>query len=286
MKTFLKITIFFISLFVGIQAAHATVGGPTYIGDFKYNPTDESIYYTLVSSSGRGCPPILMRTSLTSKQTDVAFSCDQGEALQPNGDYNDTTNNATNKITSLTSGYKSLSSINLLKNNIQVDLTFIREEKVSPEEDYVLRNHFMATVYQNGTKVDEFPITGCSLDQPFTFAGYAILGFDKKIAMVSSAKGDCMEGGYTNEGLHIISNVNLIDKTTTNEYKGSREPLVPSESRLVVYEKVPVIATPSPTVDPVTTPPSTNSHGNEAMIILIAVVALTAGVLLGKNASK
>jgi len=35
-----------------VSNVQATVGGPTFIYDFKYNPQDESVYYKTVSESG------------------------------------------------------------------------------------------------------------------------------------------------------------------------------------------------------------------------------------------
>ena len=59
----------------------ATVGGPTFIYDFRYNPLDESVYYIKQDFGGRGCPPELIRLSLNSGKTDIAYSCSEGEKI-------------------------------------------------------------------------------------------------------------------------------------------------------------------------------------------------------------
>ena len=88
--------------------AYATVGGPTFLYDFKYNPADESVYYTLHSESGRGCPPELKKVSLNTLKHSVVYSCAEGEKLAI-----DDSNIVRNKINEITSGFKNLIPINL-----------------------------------------------------------------------------------------------------------------------------------------------------------------------------
>ncbi|MDP3996511.1 MAG: hypothetical protein Q8P86_02360, partial [bacterium] len=68
-------------LLLTTESSFATVGGPTYISDFKYNPADESVYYIVNSQSGRGCPPELAKISLNSGISEMALSCDEGEKI-------------------------------------------------------------------------------------------------------------------------------------------------------------------------------------------------------------
>ena len=73
------IFLFILMSFFVSENARATVGGPTFIREFKYNPLDESVYYIQTSESGRGCPPGLHKISLNTSQSQVVYSCDQGE---------------------------------------------------------------------------------------------------------------------------------------------------------------------------------------------------------------
>ena len=190
-KKYILIAIFAVLIFVGGLASnvHATVGGPTFIYDFKYNPQDESVYYTMASEGGRGCPPELVKISLVSGQTQVVFSCSDGEKLS-------SISLVSSEINKITNDFKQLTPLNLKGNNIAIDINFLNAENYSPELNELLRRNFNTSVYQNNKKVTDFTISGCKMEQPFVFAGYAIPGFDKKIILLSSAVNDCNEGGY------------------------------------------------------------------------------------------
>jgi len=205
------------------SVAHATVGGDKLINSFTYNPEDESVYYVSEDFGGRGCPPELRKLSLASGLYDIVVPC---------GDDAQTTQTA---IRSITTDFKPLTPLDLRKNDIAIDLTFDRSEQYSPEVTEIVRSHFTATVYQHGKSISTFPVQGCSISQPFIFQGYSIPGYDKKIAMLVSAKGDCFEGGYIYETLYVVSGVSGLDKTAVTFYKGST-PLLPNEGNYVVYE--------------------------------------------------
>jgi len=254
--------------FVTVENTFATVGGPTLIYEFVYNPLDESVYYIEQDHSGRGCPPELFKLSLNSSETKVAYSCDEGERLASQNGYDYSSVGV--KINEIIEDFKFLAPLSLKANNISVDIDFVNAENYSPEFDEVIRRNFIATIYQNEVKVDEFTITGCSLNQPFVFHGYAIPGFEKKIMVLLSTKGDCFEGGYTKETLHMISNVSNIDKTpSVNFYKG-QSALIPNEDSLVVYESDEVITTTEQSKELPT-----------ANLFLVASIFLLAGIVLG-----
>ncbi|MEK7646461.1 MAG: hypothetical protein AAB381_02090 [Patescibacteria group bacterium] len=273
-NTLRHLSIFILALSVygilSIHSAQATVGGPTYIGSFKYNKADESVYFTQLSLSGRGCPPVLQKISLVSGNIDTAFSCDQGEALY-SGNYSDIQPKVLEEISKMISEYKDLTPLNLLKNNIAIDITFNKSETLESDPTWIIHSLFTATVYQNGSKIDEFSIKGCNIEQPFTFAGYMIPGFEKKIVLLSSTKSDCFEGGYTGESLHVVSNVTLIDPTPSNQYKHFESPLVPNEATLIVFE--PETLASADGTDP------TRRYGT---LILAVLLALVVGIYVGK----
>lgn len=219
-------------LFISNYAV-ATVGGPTLVHSFKYNPVDESVYYVVNSESGRGCPPELMKISLNSGKSQVVLSCDEGEKLIERNSSEFSTVYA--EIEKRTQNFKFLTPINLKDNRISIDISFINYEKISPEIDEIKNANFVASVYQDNKKIVDLPISGCNLEQPFIFAGYAIPGFEKKIILLSSTKGDCWEGGYIYENLHVVGGVNNLNKTGFNFYK-NQNPLIPNEGTLVVFE--------------------------------------------------
>ncbi len=222
LSSFISLIVLSIPIF-----ANATVGGETLVYDFKYNPSNESIYYTKTDGGGKGCPPYLMKISLNSEKSDVVFSCDEGIEMS-----DDT--KIRSKINSLYSNFRSLNALNFKKNIITTEVTYIKSETYDQESKEVFRRYFIASVYQNGKKVKEFPLSGCYMEQPFTFQGYSIPGFDKKILILVSAIGNCAEGGYVNEHLEIVGGVDNLDKTGYWFYK-SGFPIAANIGNIVAY---------------------------------------------------
>lgn len=297
-KTTIQINLYLLIILVGIlslatnaTSAYATVGGPTFIGDFTYNKADESVYYVENSQSGRGCPPILKKISLNTSSISTVYSCDEVEKLVAS-------NGTINKIGTITQNFKPLQQINIAKNNIVIDVNFAREEKIAQTNE-VIKRHFIANVYQNSNKISEFTLTGCSLDQPFTFAAFAIPGFDKKIILLLSTKGDCWEGGYTMETPYVVAGIENLDKTSDiKSTKSDQAALTSSLSTITLSEKdqveIPQPQQPVQQPQPVESPALVNTtydasnkeivpagKTNNANNILIAVVALIAGLTIG-----
>lgn len=219
--------------------AVATVGGPTYIYDFKYSPEDNVIYYVSASQSGRGCPPLLQKISVVSGMSQAAVTCNEAEALITERGYSLGEYPAAlfRKYEEIIGYFEQLVPLHLSKNGIAIDLDFVRTENYGPDVDEIIRTHFLASVHHNGKKIDEFSVSGCSREQPFTFAGYAIPGVEDALVLLRSGKGDCFEGGYTGEGLRVIRNVSGLETANHSLFWKGNEPLVPSEATLVVFEK-------------------------------------------------
>ncbi|MEI6346065.1 MAG: hypothetical protein WCO79_02425 [bacterium] len=283
---FLIFSIFFVSsvFLIGTNIAHATVGGPTLVYDFTYNPADESVYYIRNSQNGRGCPPELLKLSLVTGTSQVAFSCDEGEKLLvPANDYNSSPVNT--KITSLTNGFKPLTPIHLEKNDLSVKMRFVNYENVAPDVNEIVKANFFATISQAGKKLVEFPVVGCNETQPFTFAGYAIPGFEKKIVLLLSAKGDCWEGGYIYESLHVVGGVTVLDRTSVVDFDKVNAPLIAANGTLEVTTADKDIASAATTTNTTAnTPPKNTRSAIELALLLVGavVIGLVAGVALGK----
>lgn len=281
--TFLFLLVFLSPVFT-VKNVLATVGGPTFIYDFKYNPSNESVYYIKQDFGGRGCPPELIQISLNSEKTEIAYSCSQGEKLVPV--YNSTSPVST-EINRITKDFRPQTPFNLKNNNISVDINFINEENYSPEINEVVKRNFSASVYQNGLKIDEFKITGCNLNQPFIFQGYIIPGFEKKIILLLSTRGNCFEGGYIDENLYVVGGVNNLDKTPlTNFYKDSSA-LAPNEGSLVVFESDKVSNEITKTPTEIQVPTSTEQQKFPTMtLIIVAALSLIIGTIIGTVSSK
>lgn len=216
-----------------VNFVKATVGGPTFVGIFKYNPLDESVYYILHNNNGRGCPPELMRISLNTGKKEIVYSCEEGEKLLEKNNYDISVVNS--EIDKIIKDYKPLSQISMKDNQISVDVNFLNSEKYPSGVGGIMMSNFTASVYQNNIKVTDLSIVGCNKEQPFFFAGYAIPGFEKKIILLLSSLGDCFEGGYINEKLYVIGGVSDLNKTFYSKMK-DLSALISSSGTLVVYE--------------------------------------------------
>lgn len=280
--------------------ASATVGGPTVLHGFTYNPTDESVYYIQNSFSGRGCPPILKKISLNSGNISDVYSCEQGEKdAYKNGVYDASL--AMTEINKIINGFKPLSPISLKDNSLSIDVNFINSEKSSYTPPEIIRSNFSALVYQDSKKVTDFTLTGCTTKQPFLFEGYAIPGFEKKIVLLSSTKGDCIEGGYTNETIHVVGGLRTIQKEFYTTTAKGVSALVPHEGTLLVYEPETIsptsqntspqntkdVSTPknSPYITPTSTPPDeeSNSIFPTTVILFSTLCIIIALVLIYKK---
>lgn len=269
--------LFCLLILVFLSSVFATVGGPTYIYNLKYNPVDESVYFISNSYSGRGCLPELMKISLNTNNTEDVYPCDKGENFgnqQVNAD-----------ISKITNDFKDLQTISLKDNRIEIDVSFVNYEKFSPEIDEIKDANFIASVYQDGKKIIDLPVKGCNLEQPFIFGGYSIPGFEKKIILLLSTKGNCFEGGYTNETLHVVGGINNLDKTYTYNSMKESSGLVPSEATLVVFESQ-NIKKETPGVINTELSENTSQKDGANYVIFTGIVAVFLGYFLGQRYGK
>jgi hypothetical protein len=210
----------------------ATVGGNYTVYDFRYNPKDESVYYLVQDFGGRGCPPTLNKISLESEEIFSVFSCNDGEEKV----MKDPSYNVLSDIYTITQNFKNLMPIDLNKNSINIDVNFKKDEFFDELSGELKQKIFNVDIFQNGNKIDGFELSGCYLDQPFSFKGYQIPGFEKKIILLVSRTRDCFEGGYIGESIFVINNIENLNKDYfSSSYKGD-DPLYPDKGVLIVSE--------------------------------------------------
>lgn len=193
----------------------ATVGGDTYVSQIAYNPLSNLIYYISTSYSGRGCPPIL-RGIDTLKSTDREVkTCEQvfeefsvGTDMLGDKSYKKYISDFYKELTPL-------GSVSLKKNNISINVVTVSEQVVGGE---TMWTNFRATVTQNQKTLGQINFRGCSKDQPHLFEGYMVSDSDQMAILISN-KGDCFEGGYVNESLHLIKGVTYYDTAVIRAYK-------------------------------------------------------------------
>jgi hypothetical protein len=250
--------------------AEATVGGPTTIYDFKYNHSDESVYYIQLDGGGRGCPHVLKKMSLDSGVVSTVFSCDDGEKLI-NGNF-DNIYLVNKKISDLTNGFKDLTPISLKKNNFEIKLSYLKDNYIGDAEKFKISSTFTASLFQNNEKIKDFEVSGCTIEQPFIFDGYIIPGFDKKIILLMSAKGDCFEGGYVSDSISVVGGVGNLDKTYySSGYKGLG-PIQPGEGSLIVY--------PENNIE--TKTESAKQDNKSGVIYFATIIAFIVGLIAGR----
>jgi hypothetical protein len=281
-------------VFTTPPVAHATVGGPTYLYNLKYNSADTSVYFVIDSKSGRGCPPILRKISLETFAASTVLSCDQAESL--------TLEQVNAEIFGAIGNLKDLTQINLQNNGIHIEITKEKEEYLS--DDFLLKTNYVADVYQHAEHLGAIRITGCKNDQPFLFGGYAVPGLNKKIIILLSAKSDCMEGGYINEILYPV-NGTIEDRSPAGSIQKIDAPLTAEDGTITVYAASNDIDTTvggntsgntsgntndnTYTVTPLpqdTTTTAKGLNGDQMTIALIAGAFLILGVALGFFAKK
>ncbi len=155
-------------------------------------------------------------------------------------------------------------------------------------DDSIIKRNYIAKVYQGDKKVGEFTISGCKSDQPFNFAGYSIPGLEKKIVIVSSTVGDCWEGGYVYENIHIINIIDKIDRTPVlGTGKNEVEALKTNSGTLTVYPNKDETSIVSSNTDNNQAPISNELSGNNNLVfILMAIVILLVGIIIGNRFKK
>lgn len=225
---FLGVLLMFATL--SFDGALATVGGPIYVSRIAYSPVVNSVYYLSNRNDGMGCPPIIHQISLKDGQDVEVMSCRQVFQEYYSGDANNGEQKYNKFLTDYYKKLRSIGSISLKKNNIDIEVEALSERVENGEKYWT---DFQAVVTQLGKEVKRVSFQGCDKDQPHIFEGYRIPGSDK-MALLISTKGDCFEGGYASETIRLIEGINYRD---TESVRGVKEAVMsePSEANLVVF---------------------------------------------------
>lgn len=266
-SSLLIVTIAVFSLLMLSEKVLATTGGPTYISEIAYNASSSSVYYLENDNGGRGCPPIIHQVNLTNKQDVEVKTCDQvldqyfkNYSEESDQKYRQFISNLYENVP-----YKSFSyvgSVSLKKNNIDISVSAL-SDKIENGEKYW--TEFRAIVLQDNKEVARIDFRGCDIEQPHTFEGYMIPNSDV-LAILISNNGDCFEGGYIRETLHIVKGIKYYD---TNIVRGFKQASAtePNSGNMIVF-------TTSKDV------PVSGSDINNSTKLIVAVVFI-AGILLG-----
>lgn len=265
--------------FLQNKNALATVGGPKYVSEIAYNPSNNSIiYYKLNDNGGMGCPPIIHSISVVSGKDTPVKNCNNvlSEFFQTYDEKNQA--RYSQFISDTYQGLHYLSSVNLKSNHIGVEVDVLSENIINNTE--VLWTEFRATIKQNNKEIAKLDFRGCSKDQPHLFEGYRVPDTNTMAILISN-KGDCFEGGYVTERLFIIEGVNYYDTNPVRPIKTDTA-TEPNTGNLVVYADSQDLLNTQQTT---TTTPTTDQKNSKTNIILF-IVLLVAGIAIGYTIGK
>ncbi|MDP3696441.1 MAG: hypothetical protein Q8R55_00225 [Candidatus Taylorbacteria bacterium] len=224
--------LFIVVLFLLMSASNvsATVGGPTTIDRLSYSPNENSVYYIVHDGGGRGCPPIIEKLHISTKERTQVKSCDEIESTYHRDESSAASYNQFIEDTFKDPNIKSLPIISLTNNNISIIVEYVAEHRF---DEYNVSSDFRATIFQDNQKKGAIDFIGCYKDQPNVFQGY-IIPDTNKMAVEISRIGDCFEGGYTKDDVYILDDINFQDINPVGYYNYPSEPGV-HRGNLVVF---------------------------------------------------
>ncbi len=248
-KSLAILVLIIFSFLISNDKVLATVGGPTYISQIAYNASSNSVVYLENDMGGRGCLPIINSVNLSNNQKSQVKTCDEMYE-EFSEDYDETSNqtfeeffeNYDERINQkhgqfISDFYSNLSysdiwNVSLQKNNIDVDVDVLSEYVENGEKYWT---EFRATITQDDREVAKIDFRGCHKEQPHIFEGYKIANSDIMVILISN-KGNCMEGGYINETLHLIRGIKYYDEYAVRDRK-ENSAVEPSIGNRVVYAR-------------------------------------------------
>jgi len=259
-------------------SALATVGGPTYISEIAISIADNAVYYKVHDGGGRGCPPIIHKIDLATLKDSEVKSCNQ---VENEYSYNDM-QKYEQFIADIYQDLFYLGSVSLTKNNIDVKVEFLKENKLEGEDNWVISSDFRATITQDSKKIGEINFKGCAKDQPHVFEGYMIPDSDKMGILISN-KGDCFEGGYLGESLSVIKGVTYYDKNIVRSFK-TASATEPNTGNMVVYAGVANNGEPEAPAPEETA--TLDKNNNYILYIVVIALGLGLGYFFGRKRNK
>ncbi|MEK6809484.1 MAG: hypothetical protein AABY40_02320 [Nanoarchaeota archaeon] len=271
LKAINKISILFVvALFLLATANNvsATVGGPTTIDRLSYKSSENSLYYVVNDGGGRGCPPIIEKLNLSTKERTQVKTCNEIESTYYRDENSATSYNQFIEDTFKYPAVKALPIISLTKNNISILVEYVGEHKF---DEYNVSSDFRATILQGNQKKGAIDFIGCYKDQPDVFKGYIIPDTNKMVLEISRI-GDCFEGGYTKDDVYILEDISYQDTDPVGYYNYSSEPGV-HRGNLVVF------AQDNKTVTNI--PSETETTGKNNFASLWWIPALILGLVVG-----
>ncbi len=194
---------------INISPARATVGGPTIISEVRANAAGEVIYVEQ-SMSGRGCPPIIYSLNTETGAKNVVVSCDLSE--QNLDGYTELFSQTLAQFPAVLESvaFESMGVEMRAKVNVVQEVVEDLENNIFPRTDYSV------DILRNGEKLGTLEYSGCRPDQAHQFSVYSSVN-PEKLLIKSTSIGDCFEGGYLVDRLHLLdvpTSPNVVATTT------------------------------------------------------------------------
>lgn len=281
--------LFFLMLFAPMQPAHATVGGPIFVKNLAYNAASNSIYYQEDNYTARDCTnPLLWQINLTTSTTTPVMSCQETyDKYFAAGDTGDDGNAGQIMYDAYVSKFYQdlaiLPRISFDLNKISINVIATSEHF---DDDMKFWTNFRATVRQDEAELSTIEFRGCTSSQPHLFQGYKVPDSDKLVLTISGI-GDCLEGGYLNETVHIINGVSWY-----SDFELDLKELLASDMSTLVYTSTTsaaISATTSPLVasdNNESTPPKSSPLFTILVTIMLTLTGTIVGFVLGTHTNK
>ena len=277
-QLFLTLALIISWLFLPTNNVKATTGGPTYISEIAFSTSSNSIFYIENDNSGRGCLPIIHKLDLTTLKNLELKTCTEIEQEFLNDKYEEGVQLNNQFISETFENLSYLHSVNLKKNNIKIIINFLSEYI---EDGFAYWSEFSATIIQDNKEISKINFRGCTKAQPHIFEGYMVPNSDA-LAILISNKGDCFEGGYINESLHLIKNIKYYDTSVIRSFK-DRAPSEPNLGNVVVYASLDSEINSERIENNATNKSENNYNWRKYYIhdLLLAIIVLILGFIIG-----
>lgn len=183
---------------INVSPVQATVGGPTVISEVRANEAGEVIYVQQ-SMSGRGCPPIIYSLDTETGAKNVLVSCDLSEQ-----DLKGYTELFSQTLVQFPTVLESV-AFESMGVEMRAKINVVREVTEDLENNVFSRTDYSVDILRNDQKLGTLEYSGCKPDQAHEFKIYPLANPDK-LLIKSTSIGDCFEGGYPVDRLHLLDN--------------------------------------------------------------------------------
>ncbi len=196
---------------INVLPVQATVGGPITISEVRTNADGSEVIYVEQNMGGRGCPPEIYKLDLASGAKSLLVSCNESEQNKVAYD--------AKFAETLAQFPVALNSVELLSLNTRAQVNVTREVKEDLANNVFARTDFKVDILRNDQKLRTLEYSGCKPDQAHEFKIYPLTN-PEKLLIKSTSIGDCFEGGYSVDLIHLVNVPTSSNETATTTQTG------------------------------------------------------------------